>query len=115
MAHYIVFRYIPIGGILIAFKDYKPALGILGSPWAPMSGFYHFYDFIVNPYFARLVRNTLLISIYSLVFGFPAPVLLAIMLSEVTHAKFKRIVQTISYFPHFISTVVVCGMITHFV
>ena len=114
VVYLFIFAYIPIYGVQIAFKDYKPALGILNSPWAPMGGFYHFYDFIVNPYFGRLVRNTLLISIYSLVFGFPAPVLLAIMLSEVTHAKFKRIVQTISYFPHFISTVVVCGMITQF-
>jgi len=114
VVYYFIFRYIPIGGILISFKDYKPALGIWKSPWAPMGGFFHFYDFFVNPFFWRLLRNTVLISVYDLIFGFPAPILLAIMLSEVTNTKYKRLVQTISYFPHFISTVVVCGMITQF-
>lgn len=114
IAYYIVFRYFPIGGIQIAFKDYKPALGIFGSPWTIHYGFGHFIDFVTNPYFERLLRNTVLISFYSLLFGFPAPIILAIMLSELRGRKYKKVVQTLTYFPHFISTVVVCGIITQF-
>ncbi|MDD4019130.1 MAG: ABC transporter permease subunit [Eubacteriales bacterium] len=114
IAYYIVFRYFPIGGIQIAFKDYKPALGIFGSPWTIHYGFGHFIDFVTNPYFERLLRNTVLISFYSLLFGFPAPIVLAIMLSELRGRKYKKVVQTLTYFPHFISTVVVCGIITQF-
>ncbi len=114
IAYYIIFRYFPIGGIQIAFKDYKPALGIFGSPWTIHYGFGHFIDFVTNPYFERLLRNTVLISFYSLLFGFPAPIILAIMLSELRGRKYKKVVQTLTYFPHFISTVVVCGIITQF-
>lgn len=112
--YYIVFSYIPMSGIIMAFKDYKPAFGIFGSPWADNYGFEHFIDFINNPFFARLIRNTVMISIYSLIFGFPAPIILALILNEIRFKKLKRTVQTISYFPHFISTVVVCGLLTSF-
>jgi len=114
IAYYIIFRYFPIGGVAIAFKDYKPALGIFGSPWTTQGGFAHFIDFVTNPYFERLLRNTVLISFYSLLFGFPAPIFLAIMLSELRGKRYKKLVQTLTYFPHFISTVVVCGIITQF-
>jgi putative aldouronate transport system permease protein len=114
IVYYIVFRYIPIVGVVIGFKNYKPALGTWGSPWADFHGFEHFVMFMRDPFFPRLLRNTILISLYSLIFGFPAPVFLAIMLSEVRQIKYKRMLQTLTYFPHFISSVVVCGMIVSF-
>ncbi len=112
--YYIIFSYIPMAGIIMAFKDYKPAFGIFGSQWADNYGFEHFIEFIKNPFFARLMRNTIMISVYSLIFSFPAPIILAIILNEIRFKKIKRAVQTISYFPHFISTVVVCGLLTSF-
>lgn len=111
---YFIFSYIPMGGVLIAFKDYSLKKGVLGSPWAGMFGLAHFVTFVTDPFFLRLVRNTVLISLYNLVFGFPAPILLALLLNELKGRVYKRVVQTISYFPHFISTVVICGMITEF-
>lgn len=111
---YIVFSYVPMSGIVMAFKNYKPSKGIFGSPWADSYGFQNFIDFIKNPFFPRLMKNTITISILSLIFSFPAPIILAITLSEIRFKKIKRTVQTISYFPHFISTVVVCGLITQF-
>jgi putative aldouronate transport system permease protein len=98
-------------GILIAFKDYNIVRGIVGSAWV---GFKHFQKFIFDLYFWKLVRNTLLISFYGLLWGFPAPIILAILLNEVHNRKFKKIIQNVSYLPHFISTVVVCGMIVNF-
>jgi putative aldouronate transport system permease protein len=106
--YYIIFHYAPLYGILMSFKDYNIMKGILGSPWV---GFKHFNKFIYDPYFWKLVRNTVLISVYGLFWGFPAPIILAILLNEVRHRKFKKIMQNISYLPNFISTVVVCGMI----
>jgi len=98
-------------GAIIAFKEFNPALGIMGSPWV---GFKHFKSFFEGVYFWRLVRNTLLISVYSLIWGFPAPIILALLLNEVKNKYFKRTVQTVSYLPHFISLVVVCGIIKDF-
>ena len=109
--YYILFHYLPLYGVLIAFKDYKIAKGVWGSPWV---GFKWFQKFLTDPYFWKLVKNTLLLNIYGLLWGFPAPILLALMLNEVTNAKFKRVIQTVSYLPHFISTVVVCGMVMNF-
>ena len=106
--YYILFHYLPLYGVLIAFKDYKIAKGVWGSPWV---GFKWFQKFLTDPYFWKLVKNTLLLNIYGLLWGFPVPILLALMLNEVTNAKFKRVIQTVSYLPHFISTVVVCGMV----
>ena len=109
--YYILFHYLPLYGVLIAFKDYKIAKGVWGSPWV---GFKWFEKFLADPYFWKLVKNTLLLNIYGLLWGFPVPILLALMLNEVPNAKFKRAIQTVSYLPHFISTVVVCGMVMNF-
>ncbi len=106
---YIIFCYGPMYGIQIAFKNFKLGLGILGSPWV---GLDNFIRFIEHPYFFRLVRNTFLISLYSLIFSFPAPILFALILNEVRAVRFKKFVQTVSYLPNFISTVAVVGMIT---
>ena len=108
---YLIFHYKPMYGAIIAFKDYTPALGVSGSPWV---GIKNFTRFFTGPYFGRLLRNTLLISIYNLIFGFPAPIILALLLNEVKAKKFKSLAQTITYLPHFISLVVVTGMITNF-
>jgi putative aldouronate transport system permease protein len=98
-------------GIIIAFKKYNIVKGITGSPWV---GFKHFKKFILDPYFWKLVRNTLLINIYGLLWGFPAPIILALVLNEVRMQSLKRFIQNVSYLPHFISTVVVCGIIVNF-
>jgi len=108
---YILFAYKPMYGALIAFKEYSPGRGFSRSPWV---GFVHFARFFRSPYFFRLVRNTFLISFYGLIFGFPAPIILALLLNEVRHKTYKRTIQTITYLPHFISMIVICGMITDF-
>lgn len=109
--YYIIFHYIPMGGAIIAFQDYKPAFGIAGSQWV---GFKHFVDFLTGPYAWRLIRNTLLLNIYQILFGFPAPILLALLINEVRCKPYKKVVQTVSYMPHFVSLVVICGLITTF-
>lgn len=108
---YIIFNYVPMYGITIAFKNYSPVKGILDSPWI---GFKHFKDFFQSYYFIRVVRNTLMINFYQLIFGFPAPIILALLLNEIRNNLFKKVVQTVTYLPHFISIVVVCGMIAEF-
>lgn len=108
---YVLFSYKPMYGALIAFKDYRPALGFSGSPWVGVENFSRFFNGI---YFERLVKNTILLSFFNLLFGFPAPIILALMLNEVRNEKFKSFVQTITYLPHFISLVVVAGIITTF-
>ena len=112
---YLLFCYKPMYGVIIAFKDFSPAAGIWGSDWTGSFGFQHFIDFFDSFYFKRVLRNTLVISLTSILFGFPAPIIFALLLNEMKSEKFKRITQTISYMPHFISTVVICGMITMFV
>ena len=109
--HYLVFVYYPMYGNIIAFKRYSPVLGIHGSPWL---GFDHFTRFFNSPYFERVLRNTLLISCYSIVWGFPIPILFALMIHDLRQGVFKRVVQSVSYIPYFISTVIVCGMIVNF-
>lgn len=111
LAFYIIFHYAPMYGAIMAFKDFNPAHGILGSDWV---GFEHFKQFFQGVYFGRLIKNTLLISLYSLLWGFPAPIILALLLNEVSNKYFKRAAQTITYLPHFISMVVVCGIIVDF-
>lgn len=113
--YFIVFKYKPMYGVIIAFKNFSPGAGILGSEWADNFGFEHFLDFFDSYYFGRLLRNTLTISITSLVLSFPAPIIFALLINEIKSTKFKRLTQTISYMPHFISAVVVCGMIRNFV
>ena len=111
---YIIFSYGPMAGIIIAFKDYKVNLGIFGSPWTTEFGFHHFLTFFDSIYFQRVCVNTIMISLYNLVFGFPAPIILALLMNELRARKFKKVVQTITYFPHFISAVVICGMVCQF-
>ena len=106
-----IFAYIPMYGILMAFENYRPQLGVLGSKWV---GLYHFKDFLTSPHSLNVIRNTLFISVYSLLVGFPCPILLALLLNEVRCQAYKRTVQTISYMPYFISNVVICGMIKSF-
>lgn len=112
VAYYIIFHYVPMYGVLIAFENFKPLKGIIGSPWA---GFKHFQEYFDSVYFWRLIRNTILLHIYSLLWGFPAPILFALLLNELKDRFFKRFVQTVSYLPHFISTAVVVGMIVNFI
>ncbi|CAN7398109.1 ABC transporter permease subunit [Paenibacillus sp. LjRoot153] len=111
IAYYLIFHYGPMYGLQIAFKDFSPAKGILGSPWV---GLKHFESFFNGIYFWRLIKNTILINIYDLLFGFPAAIILALLLNEIRHSVFKRVVQSISYLPHFISIVVVSGMMIDF-
>lgn len=115
LAYYIVFCYAPMYGAVIAFKDFSPAKGIIKSAWTSMGGFKHFYDFFTSNYFWRIFGNTIKISSASLIFGFPAPIILALMINEVKSPAYKRTIQSISYIPHFISLVVVAGMIKTFV
>ena len=105
--YYLVFHYGPMYGVLIAFKDFSPAQGILGSPWV---GWKWFEDFFSSYYFIRILRNTLLINVYDLIFGFTAPILLALLLNEVRGTWFRRLVQSVTYLPHFISVVVISGL-----
>lgn len=111
VVYYIVFHYVPIYGILIAFKDYKFSQGIWGSKWV---GFDHFKDLFELGSFWEVFRNTFIISTYKLIFGFPAPILLALLLNEVRVIVFKRFVQTVSYLPHFLSWVVLSGLFVQF-
>ncbi len=104
----LVFHYIPIYGITMAFQDFSPYRGILGSRWVGLDKFIYF---LTDSNFWRVMRNTIVLNIYTLVFGFPAPLILALLLNEVTRDLYKRIVQTISYLPYFISWVVVSGII----
>ena len=102
---YLIFCYAPMFGVVIAFKNYKFSLGIMGSKWV---GFRHFQDFFKGYYFKTLLENTFAVSLYSLVVGFPVPIIVALILNELT-PKFKKVVQTVMYAPHFISTVVLIG------
>ena len=104
----IIFKYVPMYGVLMAFQKYSPSKGILGSDWV---GFKHFITFFNSPYFGRLISNTFMLGIVTLIFTFPAPIILALMLNEVRSDRFKRITQTISYVPYFISTVIVIGLL----
>ncbi len=110
-AFYIIFCYTPMYGVLIAFKNYKLTLSVWDSPWA---GLKHFEKFINGVYFGRLVRNTLSINIGQLLIGFPLPILFALLLNEVRSTGFRRVVQTITYMPHFISSMVICGLMVQF-
>lgn len=108
---YAVFMYAPMYGALIAFKDFSPVAGAMGSPWV---GFKHFASFFNSPSFSHVLLNTLRISFSSLVFGFPAPIILALLINELKGAKFAKVIQNLTYLPHFISLVVVCGMVKDF-
>ena len=109
--YFVVFRYGAMGWLALAFKDYNAVEGLWGSEWV---GLKHFIEFFSMPDFWKLLRNTLLISIYSLIFSFPVPILLALMINEVGCRRFKKVVQSITYLPHFFSTVIICGMLVDF-
>ncbi len=102
-----VFCYIPMYGVLMAFQNYVPARGILGSTWV---GLKHFISFFRDPFCWRIVKNTVFLGLYSLIFSFPAPIILALILNELKQGPFKRTSQTISYMPYFISTVIIVGL-----
>ena len=104
----IIFHYIPMVGVLMAFENYRPNRGIFHSKWI---GLENFSKFVRNPIFWKLIRNTLSISVYSLLAGFPMPIILAIALNELRSQKLKKIIQTVTYAPHFISTVVMVGIL----
>lgn len=108
---YLIFLYKPMYGLQIAFKDYSIFKGIYGSPWV---GLKHFIRFINGPYFWRVFRNTLLINVYSIIFGFPVPIILAILFNEIKHVAYRKMIQTLTYLPHFISVVVVVGIVVNF-
>ncbi|RAV22631.1 sugar ABC transporter permease [Paenibacillus contaminans] len=116
LLHIFIFSYIPMYGVVIAFQDYypgKPFLAFDGSVhWV---GFKHFVDFFNGPYFARLMRNTFILSFYFFAFGFWVPILFALLMNELKNGVFKKFVQTASYLPHFISNVVVAGMLLSFI
>lgn len=111
IAYYFLFRYWPMYGIQIAFKKFSPALGIVGSKWIGLKNFDSFFNSV---YCWRVIRNTLLISIECLIFDFPMAIIFAILLNELRMEKLKKAIQTVSYLPHFVSLVVVCGMIREF-
>lgn len=106
-----VYKYIPMYGIQIAFRDFKASQGYTGSEWV---GWYWFQRFFSAPTFGRMIKNTVLISLYSLLWSFPVPIILSLMINQLRSAKYKRVVQTVLYAPHFISVMVICGMIKIF-
>ncbi len=106
-----IYKYIPMYGIQIAFRDFKASRGYTGSEWV---GWYWFKRFFSAPTFGRMIANTVLVSLYSLLWSFPIPIVLSLMINQLNHARYKRVVQTVLYAPHFISVMVICGMIRIF-
>ena len=104
----IIFRYVPMGGVLIAFMEYNPIRGLLGSEWV---GFAHFKRFLSSPDFMRYLMNTLKLSVYGLLWGFPAPILLAFLLNRILSKSIKQKIQLVLYMPNFISVIVLCGIV----
>ncbi len=104
----ILFSYLPMFGVMIAFKDYNLALGVLRSPWV---GFKYFIQFFNDPFFGRIVSNTFILASLGILIGFPAPIIFALFVNEIPGTRFKRIVQSISYLPYFISTVVIISLL----
>ncbi len=111
LLYFLVFKYGPMFGAVIAFEKYRPARGIFGSQWI---GLKNFRDFLTGPYAQRTIVNTLMLNFWQILIGFPAPILLAILLNEVSQKRYRKFVQTASYLPYFISLVVVCGIIKDF-
>lgn len=108
--YYAIFCYIPMGGIIMAFEDFRPLRGVFGSQWVGLKWFRQFFRSI---YFFRLVRNTFLLNFLDLIFGFPLPIIFAIFLNEVALRKLRNVIQTISYMPYFISTVIIVGILSN--
>ena len=111
LVYVLIFNYVPMFGLVISFQDYSLTRGVLGSKWI---GLKNFEDFFSSMYFGRTLGNTLILSGLDLLVCFPAPIILALMLNEVSHLRFKKVIQTVSYMPHFISMVVVAGLIKEF-
>jgi len=111
VVYVIIFNYMPMYGVVIAFKNFKPRAGILGSDWV---GLKYFMDFFESAYFGRLLKNTLALSVLGTLLGFPAPIIFAILLNEVRNLRYKKFIQTVTYLPHFVTTVVLCSMIKTF-
>ncbi|UPK47563.1 sugar ABC transporter permease [Paenibacillus pabuli] len=105
--YFVIFKYLPMWGIVIAFQDYQPFLGIRDSQWVGMENFTNFFS---NPDFFRLLRNTLVLALYDLIFFFPAPIIIALLLNEIRVAFFKRTIQTLVYVPHFVSMVIIASI-----
>jgi putative aldouronate transport system permease protein len=113
LIYYIVYRYVPMYGAIISFKDFNVGKGIIDSPWAD-PWFKHFQYFFRSPYSWRLIRNTFLISFYRLLWGMPPGIILALLLNEVRHIGYKRMIQTLSYLPYFLSWVIIYGIVIAF-
>lgn len=111
IVYFIIFSYLPMGGIIIAFQNFRPAQGILGSKFVGMK---NFMDFFRSVYFTRVLRNTVVLSLLSLLICFPLPIVFALLLNELRNLRFKKAIQTISYMPYFISLVVLAGIIIDF-
>ncbi len=107
----LIYKYIPMYGIQIAFRDYKAARGMFGSKWVGLQWFERFFS---APTCVRMIKNTILLSLYSLLWSFPVPIILSLCINQLRFARYKRVVQTVLYAPHFISTMVICGMIRIF-
>lgn len=108
---FIIFNYVPIYGLIISFKDLQPGFTIFNSPWV---GFKWFEEFLSSPYFLRSLKNTVILSGLSLVIQFPIPIMFALVLNEIKNKPFKKIAQSVSYFPYFLSTVIIVGMLFNF-
>ena len=111
IVYFVVFKYIPMGGLVLAFKNFQTKKGIWASPWCGLDNFKMLFE---SPAFWKSFKNTLIISGYKLIFGFPSPILFALLLNEVRQAKMKKVIQTISYLPHFLSWVVLSGIFMQF-
>jgi putative aldouronate transport system permease protein len=107
----LVFNYVPMYGVIIAFQKWNPMKGIFGSQWV---GLKYYIMFFQNPTAVRIIRNTLLLGIYSIIVSFPPPIILAVLFNQLDGARFKRVMQSISYFPHFVSTVIIVGLLLTF-
>ncbi len=111
IVYFAIFHYAPIYGLQIAFRNYRPATGIWGSTWVGLKWFKQFFE---TPRFWQILRNTLVLSIYQLIVGFPLPIVLAIILNDIKNMRAKKFAQTVTYMPYFISTVVLVGMMSAF-
>lgn len=107
----LIYSYIPMYGVQIAFRNYNPRDGFMGSEWVGMKYFIRFFN---SPYFWTTIKNTFILSVYSLIVGFPIPIILALMLNSFRHKRYRKVIQTVTYAPNFISTVVMCGMLILF-
>lgn len=108
LLYIIIFAYVPMGGLIIAFKQYDFRKGILGSPWV---GLKHFKDFFKSYKFVMVLKNTLTLSLYSLTISFPLPILFALLLNSMRSQKYAKVIQTVTYIPHFFSTVIMVGLL----